>query len=140
MADFIAEAPMLHVEAEVRYWEDADVNGVEDEDGQIPLRDGDLWKPIIDLRTGQVQGWPSGTTADIHYKVCDQGEYWLANKAGDRKFKWGGYYVPDKLLCVGDRGYGDYIIFKVGADGRIIGWTEPRLADDEDENGRWTKL
>jgi hypothetical protein len=120
------DANMLYVEAEVRYWEDASVNEVEDTAGDlIPLRDGLLWKPTINLENGEILEWPKGTTASIHYKVCDQGEYWLLDSDGNKKYKWNGYYVPDDLLCVGESGYGDYIIFNVGADGLIKGWKRP---------------
>lgn len=123
---------LLCVEAGVRYWEDATVNGAEDTEGTlIPLRSGELWKPVIELATGQIRDWPQGTTADIHYKVCDAGEYYIANIAGKRCWKYSGDYVPDKLLCHGDRGYGDYIIFKVSATGKIEGWSKPTLDTSE---------
>jgi hypothetical protein len=117
---------ILRVEAGVRYWEDATVNGVQDIDGTlIPFRDGDLWKPRIDIETGAVLDWPQGTTADVHYKVCDAGQYWLG------ALKWQGDYVPDAFLCVGDSGYGDYIILNIGADGKIEGWKTPAIEEDE---------
>lgn len=48
----------LIVEAGVRYWEDATVNGVEDSDGTlIPFRAGGNWCPIIDIGTGRVLDW-----------------------------------------------------------------------------------
>jgi len=126
----------LIVEAEVRYWEDTTVNGVEDSDGSlVPLRKGKNWCPVIELATGKISDWPQGTVAEVHYKVCDQGEYWLANSTGSRVAKRKGHYVPDDLLCVGDRGYGDYIIFNVGADGTIAGWTPPTIDPSE-----WTPV
>lgn len=129
-------ARYLHVEADVRYWEDATVNGTEDTDGTlIPRRQSDTWKPVIRLADGQILDWPEGTTADIHYKVCDAGEYFLADENHTRIAKRQGYYVPDDLLCVGDSGHGDYIILKVGADGKIVGWQQPAI-DAED----WTAL
>lgn len=125
-------ARYLHVEADVRYWEDATVNGTDDTEGTlIPRRDGDTWKPVIRLADGQIMDWPEGTTADIHYKVCDAGEYFLADENHTRIAKHKDYYVPDDLLCVGDNGHGDYIIFKVGADGKIIFWQQPVLDGDE---------
>ena len=128
----LEKAALLIVEAGVRYWEDATVNGSEDTEGTlIPFRVGDLWKPVIELATGQILDWPQGTTADIHYKVCDAGEYFLADEQGNRLCKCGGYYVPDSLLCIGDSGYGDYIILKVGADGKIEGWSKPDLSSEE---------
>src|SRR5690606_16913740 len=115
--------------------EDASVNGVEDTNGDlIPLRTGDNWEPVIDLETGQVRGWPSGTTADIHYKVCDQGEYWLLDASGAPVAKWRGCYVPDDLLCVRDRGYGDYIIPKIDEGGRIQGRPAPSPNPEDGHN------
>ncbi|WP_273430546.1 hypothetical protein [Chitinibacter tainanensis] len=122
------EVKYLIVEAEVRYWEDAEVNGVEDEDGAlIPCRNGDSWNPTIRLDDGQIIDWPSGTTAEIHYKVCDAGQYFLAKDDRKKFLQWKGDYVPNDLLCIGDNGYGDYIILSVGEDGKIKGWTEPKL-------------
>lgn len=122
-------ARRLEVIAEVRYWEDAEVNGEEDtEEGDlIPLKVGDLWKISIDLEEGRILDWPEGTTAAVHYKVCDQGEYWLADADGNRLFKWASAYVPDELLCVGEHGYGDYIILGIAGDGRLPSWTCPEL-------------
>lgn len=127
------KAAYIEVSAEVRYWEDATVNGKEDTDGTlIPLRFGDTWKPVIRLDDGQILDWPVGTEAAVCYKVCDQGEYWLHDKDGNRIAKWKGYYVPDDFLCHGDQGFGDYIIFEVGQDGKIKGWQRPML-----EPGEW---
>lgn len=121
----------LIVSARVHYWEDAKVNGVPDEDGsRIPLREGDLWKPTINLDEGRVENWPVGTTAKVHYKVCDEGEYWLEDANGAR-VKRRSCYVPDALLCHGDRGYGDYIILAIKEDGRIEGWTPPIIDGDD---------
>ena len=123
---------LLVVDAGVRYWEDATVNDQVDTEGTlIPCRSGELWKPVIELATGKIRDWPQGTTADIHYKVCDAGEYWLADEAGNQLAKWKGHYVPDRLLCVGDRGYGDYIILTVESDGRIEGWHAPEIDADD---------
>jgi hypothetical protein len=124
----IERAHYIMVEASVRYWEDGNINGEPDEDdGKMPLRRGDQWAPVIELATGRVIDWPDGTTADIHYKVCDEGEYWLLDKDMTSVGKWKGYYVPNAILCVNDNGYGDYIIMKIGADGLIDGWRKPAL-------------
>jgi len=61
----------------VRYWEDASVNGKLDKQGSIPMRRGDEWCPVIDIDDGTILDWPEGVTADIHYKVCDEGVYSL---------------------------------------------------------------
>jgi hypothetical protein len=121
------DAAILIVKAGVRYWEDAIVNGERDKLGSlIPFRNCDAWIPQISLEEGRILNWPQGTTADIHYKVCDAGEYWL-EELGCRKAKWKGDYVPDSLLCHGDTGFGDYIIMKVEADGKIAGWRKPEI-------------
>lgn len=111
----------LRAECGVRYWEDATVNGAEDENGTlIPLRVGDCWSPTILLETGQILDWPQGTSASIHYKVCDAGRYSLLSSAGEVVASLDGY-VP-KIMCPGDSGYGDYVIMDIGPDGVISGW------------------
>ena len=68
----------IEVSAQVRYWEDATINGTTDTDGTLaPMRKDDCWAPVIRLADGMVMDWPQGTTADVHFKVCDAGEYWL---------------------------------------------------------------
>ena len=110
----------LAVEAEPRYWEDTTVNGIADENGSlIPCKAGALWKPIIELSSGKIINWEIGKSADIHYKVCDQGEYFLLDANQNKIKKYYDYYVPDEVLCVDNEGYGDYIIMSVGADGVI---------------------
>ena len=126
------QATYIEVSAGVRYWDDATVNGTTDTDGTlIPLRKGDNWEPVIRL-------------ADVHFKVCDAGEYWLLNDARKRVAKWAGFYVPDDFLCPGENGYGDYIILKVGVDGQIEKWRTPALEMvcdcDEDAQHGWKKL
>lgn len=122
----------LRVSAAVRYWEDATVNGEEDTAGTlIPMRNGDCWEPLIDLATGRIVGWPEGVTADVHYKVCDRGFYWLADEAGRNVVKWASGYVPDDLLCRGESGHGDYIILRVAGDGMIDGGLSLNFDPDE---------
>lgn len=111
----------LKVEAMVRYWEDAEVNGVDDDDGKlIPCRNGDCWCPLIDLDAGRVLDWPEGTTADIHYKVCDAGVYTLLDDNRNKVASKDGY-VPS-IMAPGGEGYGDYIIMKIDGDGKIADW------------------
>jgi hypothetical protein len=121
---------LLIVDARVRYWEDAHVNGIEDKDGTlIPFREGDSWKPVIEVATGKVRDWPQGMTADIHYKVCDAGEYWLADEHG-QKFAHKEGYVPDVLDVTGES-CGDYIILHVDETGLIEGWNPAAVDGDE---------
>lgn len=124
----------------VRYWEDGEVNGEVDADGsRIPLREGTAadndhlnggnWCPTIDIETGRIEGWPEGTTASIHYKVCDDGDYELLDT--DRNVvKAIDGYVPS-IMCPEGDGYGDYVIMKIAADGTIAKWNPNDLEDFE---------
>ena len=127
----VQDAKYIKVRAGVRYWEDAKLNGVADTEGKVPFRAGDYWLPIIDLESGQVLDWPAGMEARIHYKVCDDGEYWLLDDRRQRIAKWKSDYVPNGVLCVGESGFGDYIIFSITADGRIQGWKPPVLSPED---------
>lgn len=130
--EIFEQATHIEVDAGVRYWEDAIVNDVQDDEGTlIPGRDGDAWKVYIRLADGKIDNWPEGTTANIHYKVCDDGLYWLTDTLGKHVAKWKGSYVPNYFLCHGGEGYGDYIIMDVGADGVIAKYDRPFL-DIED--------
>lgn len=125
-------AKFIEAQASVRYWEDSIVNGKEDVEGNLmPLRKGDVWKPVIDLKTGTIQNWPKGTTAEVHYKVCDAGEYWLLDENLERIAKWKGYYVPDDFYCPNAEGWGDYIIMYVNQEGQIRGWSTPEIESSE---------
>jgi len=116
------EVKYLQVDAQVRYWEDAVINGEpSDESGSlVPFRDGDAWRPMIDIDTGTVIDWPEGTLASIHFKVCDAGVYTLLDADKQEVVKKDGY-VPD-ILCPGGSGYGDYIIMVIDGSGRIANW------------------
>lgn len=134
MISQIATASYLVCDIEPRYWEDATVNGMEDRDGTlIPLRDGDIWKITLDLATGKILEWPEGVDAGIHYKVCDQGLYWLADAEQNKIARWKGSYVPGEFLCHGAHQSSEYVIFHVGAGGEIRDYQRPSI-DQED----WT--
>lgn len=113
----------LQVRAWVRYYEDAIVNGqADDEDNPaIPCRDADdYWSPLIDIHTGTIVGWPVGTTASLHYKVCDEGRYALLRDDKTEVCAIDGYVPP--IMYPGGDGYGDYIIMDIGPDGVIADW------------------
>lgn len=111
----------LKVSAGVRYWEDAEVNGVDDTTGElIPCKNGDRWEPVIDVDSGKILNWRERTTADIHYKVCDDGNYKLFDSE-DNLLSELDSYVP-KIMYPEDEGYGDYIIMKVDESGVIQKW------------------
>jgi hypothetical protein len=110
----------LFVEAGVRRWDDGIMNGIEDKDGNIPCRDGDCWKPLININTGKIVNWTQGVRATIHYKVCDNGTYKLldVNMELIKKIR---DYVP-KMLSPKAEGWGDYIIMDIDPDGQINDW------------------
>ena len=119
----------LKVKCGARYWEDATVNGVEDTDGNlIPLREGDYWCPTINLETGMIKNWPKGTIADVHYKCCDDGDYWLIADDGF-ELKKPDYYVPS-ILDLTKEGFGDYVILKINENGKIANWPKEHNIDD----------
>lgn len=127
----IKQAQFIEVLADVRYLEDGFLNGYQDIHGEMPLLNGKLWKPIINLQTGNIESWPTGVTAMVEYKVCDQGDYWLLDKNKQRLAKWNGHYVPNDILCININGLGDYIIFDVAENGTIVNWQEPILDAEE---------
>lgn len=121
------EVITIAVKANVRYWEDATINGSADEDGTLtPFAEGDIWGPKINIEDGVVIDWPEGTIADIHFKVCDGCGFDLLNSAGEVLFTQDDGYVP-KLLCPEDVGFGDYIIMKIDANGKINKWNNADL-------------
>jgi len=128
-------AQTLLVNAGVRYWENATVNGIEDDNDEptIPCVVNGRWCPTIDIPTGTITNWTQGTTADVHYKVCDDGEYTLVDAEGGTILVKDGY-VPD-IMCPEGEGYGDYIIMKIDENGKIAKWkptTEGFDLGDED--------
>lgn len=118
----------LRVDAEVRYWEYAKINGIDDtEDGEnVPCKFGDSWMPVINVDTGAITNWKQGICADIHYKVCDAGIYSLFDEECNMVFQKSGY-VP-KCMCPSGMGYGDYIIMQISETGIIKNW-KPDFSD-----------
>ena len=129
-----ADARYLDVKANVRYWRDALVNGVVDENGDLmPCRVGDIWQPTIDIDDGFITNWEKGKTADIHFKVCDAGIYTILD-GNNNVLKERDGYVPD-IMCPEGDGYGDYIIMKIDEVGKIENWKadlDDMLEEDED--------
>ncbi|MDX8157786.1 hypothetical protein SLK20_01050 [Acinetobacter pittii] len=124
----------LIVKAHVRYWEDSEINGVDDtEDGaNVPCKNGDLWSPKIDVVTGIIQNWEPGKTAYIHYKVSDCSGFELLDAENKIVASSDDGYVP-KTLSPAENGYGDYIIMKIDAKGQIENW-KFNLEDFQDED------
>ena len=76
------------MDAGVRYWEDAEVNGVSDSENPPTIPCAEFihadneyrWRPIIDIDNGVITNWEKGFTAQVHYKVCDDGIYTVTVK------------------------------------------------------------
>ena len=107
----------LVIEAKIRYWEDSMLNGTGDETGEMPCKKGDIWCPQIDVDDGRILNWEKGKIADINYKVCDEGIYYLMDK-NDIVLCLQKCYVPS-MLSINHEGFGDYIIMKIDEDGFI---------------------
>lgn len=135
------EAKYLKVDAGVRYWEDAEVNGIGDtnceetnnspampcaefigEQYRILHGENWRWRPLIDIETGKIVNWKQGTTANIHYKVCDDFVCDILGADEDVIESYSGY-VPS-VMCPADEGYGDYIIMNINENGFIQGWNK----------------
>lgn len=116
------DVKFLKADCGVRYWEDAEVNGVEDDENKpsMPFASKDSWCPIIDIEAGAIVDWPKGVTAETHYKVCDAGVYTLLD-ADRNEVKQIDGYVPS-IMCPEGGGYGDYVIMKIDGDGKIANW------------------
>lgn len=141
----------LKVSAGIRYLEDATVNGQQDisyelqKAGQAPAmplcvrRPGSnhcptdlwLWELEIDPDTGTVANWPAGTTAHVHYKVCDECgiEYFRDGiKVCDNESGKCHGYVP-RFLHYSSCYDSDYIVIDIGPDGRIKCWSKDWLQE-----------
>lgn len=117
------EIKTLIVKAGVRYWEDSEINGVNDtENGEnIPCKNGGLWSPHIDIETGKILNWKQGVKAEVHYKVVDCCGYELLDEEGNIVVSKEDGYVPE-TLAPKERGYGDYIIMDIDENGQIDKW------------------
>lgn len=114
---------VLNVKANVRYWNDSEVNGEADtENGDnIPCKIGDLWCPEIDIETGKILNWKEGVSAEIHYKVVDGLAYEIKDDSGNVVLSAEDGYVPN-TLSPKEIGYGDYIIMDIDESGQIQDW------------------
>lgn len=123
---------LMQVCAEVRYWDDAIVNGRKcSENGggkELPFVEGDCWRPLIELEKGKIRNWPEGTTADLHFKICDMCAWSVMDGELNTVYYQDWNYVP-KILCPEENGYGDYIIMKIDENGIIQKWNTDLVFD-----------
>jgi len=123
------ELTTLLVDAGVSYWEDATVNGENDTEGDlIPCRMGERWMPVINIETGIIANWELGKSAAVHYKICDDGIYYLQDNEGATQLAKEGY-VPNILDLYNDS-FGDYIKLKINENGQIADWNNNPNIDD----------
>ena len=110
----------LKVDAGVRYWEDSKIDGTDaPEDGAgVPCKHGDRWQPFIDINCGKIINWMTGVIASIHFKICDDGCYYLVDANNNIIAEIVDDYVP-RILCPKENGYGDYIIMDIDENGFI---------------------
>ena len=119
----VMDIKKVKVKAQIRYWEDTEVNGIDDtENGDnIPCKQGELWCAVINVATGIIENWEIGKTAKVHYKVADCCGWELLDENGAVIQSQDDGYVP-KTLCPAERGYGDYIIMNIDENGLIDKW------------------
>ena len=127
------------INTHVRFWEDAYINGVEDnpDSPKMPLIEWDKdyeelrWKPVIDIDSGTVVSWPSDISTRIHYKVCDEFVCYIPEI--DLLYEG---YVP-RFMSPLEENYGDYIIMNINKEGKIEGWNSEwvkKFVDSEYKN------
>lgn len=119
----ISEIEYVRVRAGVLYWDDTNVNGESDDNDnpRIPLIqeiNGEKnWVFDIDIKTGKIKDWPKGTTAETHYKTCDDNTISFIGHNG-KVLRKVDCYVPE-FLEIEDSCCGDCIIINIDEDGKI---------------------
>lgn len=120
----------LKVIANIRYWEDTEINWKEDTEDwdNIPCKIDEKWCPIIDTETWIIENWEKWKIARVHYKVCDECSWELYDNEKLISSLYNNY-VPN-TLCPWDEGYWDYIIMNIDENWKIEDW----FFDEEDFN------
>ena len=124
------EIKYVKVELPIRY-------GEEDMPKDFPLRyevptdesGYDWWKATIEIDTGKILVWPLGKVGKFYIKVYDEGSYFLLDESRNIIAAIEINYVPNRLLPPKD-GYGDYVTFKIQANGVISNWYKNPLLTD----------
>lgn len=136
------ECKRILVSCQPRYWNDSEVNGKEDIDflttrgegqPQIPCAeqikdkpdnciysDHWVWRPVIDVETGQIINWDKQVDVFVHYKVCDGFECIFQDSEGLIIKQYEGYVPP--FMYPKREGFGDYIILDIDECGYIQHW------------------
>lgn len=117
------------VETDIRY---VSINvavryGKEDIPKDFPLRDGNVWKAIVEIDAGLIHDWPVGQAGELSMKVCDQGTYELLDAGMNLVASIEEDYVPHGVV---PGRYGDYIELTIDATGRITNWPKKVKVDE----------
>lgn len=136
------DAKLLELDVHPRYVEDATINGIPEYteediyDCKVPkmpfmfkMNDGWHWIININLDKGYIVAWPKGTTAKVHYKVCNDGVYTLVYNDYE-KIRWENIYVPSILDSSG-KSFGDYIEFDIDENGYIKNFPKGKRLEEE---------
>ena len=134
--EVVVDATTILVNVYIRYWDDGILNGIEDNNDTphmpcaVKEEDGYHWIPFIDIETGQILNWREDTTAEIHYKICDEFTCKIIDEKGGEHCLIKDYegYVPE-FMCPKERGYGDYIIMDIDENGYIQDWDKRAVLD-----------
>jgi len=130
----------LKVVANPRYLEDTYLNGKEDKEGEICIYDNDkqILDFVIDMVEGKILNWNNTQGAKIHYKIADEGKYYLIEYISQHMYsikkEYSSYYVVDELLAIDRNGYGDYMIMEVDKNGYIKNYPNYKNIKDFLEN------
>lgn len=102
--------------------------GDEDMPLDYPSRFNNRWRVTVNLETGQILDWPTGTPAHNLYMKVDDGGTYILLAPGDNGPKevsiLKNEYVPHGIVPHGTVP-GDYVELKIDATGRITNWPAP---------------
>lgn len=87
----------------------------------FPLQKGNMWNAVIDIDSGEIEGWPEGAgEREIsNMKVCDEGIYEILDGGNKVIATREGGYVPHGLI---PGSYGDYVTLNIDAKGKVTNW------------------
>lgn len=127
----------LRIDVGPRYLGDSEINGKEDisyeeqKNGFLPRMPFMVynekekmyrWQIEIDIDEMRILNWPDDVSALVHYKICDDGIYYLLD-ADKNILETKECYVPS-ILCYVNEGYGDYMIMVIDKGGKLIGFPD----------------
>ena len=72
------------------------------------------------MQTGKIINWQEGKNASIHFKSCDDNEFYLLDKDNNIIAGIDGYVID--MMCPKENGDGDYVIMDIDSNGFIQDW------------------